>query len=57
MLADLAGLAVAGGLFTVPLYALLQARSDADHRARVIAANNIVNALAMTVAALGAAGA
>ena len=38
----------AGGLFTVPLYAILQHESEPSHRARVIAANNIINALAMT---------
>ena len=52
VLADLAGLAIAGGLFTVPLYALLQHASEPAHRARVIAANNIVNSLFMTVAAV-----
>ena len=49
---DLVALAVAGGLFTVPLYALLQHASEPEHRSRVIAANNIVNALFMTVAAV-----
>jgi acyl-[acyl-carrier-protein]-phospholipid O-acyltransferase/long-chain-fatty-acid--[acyl-carrier-protein] ligase len=49
---DLVGLAMGGGLFTVPLYAILQHESQASHLARVIAANNIINALAMTVAAL-----
>ena len=48
MLADLVGLAMAGGLFTVPLYAMLQHESEPAHRARVIAANNIINALAMS---------
>jgi acyl-[acyl-carrier-protein]-phospholipid O-acyltransferase/long-chain-fatty-acid--[acyl-carrier-protein] ligase len=52
VLADLAALAIAGGLFTVPLYALLQHASEPAHRARVIAANNIVNSLFMTVAAV-----
>ena len=52
ILGDLVGLAAGGGLFTVPLYALLQHESESSHRARVIAANNIINALAMTVAAL-----
>jgi acyl-[acyl-carrier-protein]-phospholipid O-acyltransferase/long-chain-fatty-acid--[acyl-carrier-protein] ligase len=52
VLADLAALAVAGGLFTVPLYALLQHASEPAHRARVIAANNIVNSLFMTAAAV-----
>jgi acyl-[acyl-carrier-protein]-phospholipid O-acyltransferase/long-chain-fatty-acid--[acyl-carrier-protein] ligase len=55
ILADLLGLAVAGGLFCVPLYALLQHESEPLHRARVIAANNIINAVAMTTAAVVAA--
>jgi len=55
ILFDLIGLAMGGGLFTVPLYAILQHESEASHRARVIAANNIINALAMTVAAVVAA--
>ena len=38
-------LAIAGGVFTVPLYAILQHDSEPAHRARVIAANNIVNSL------------
>ena len=50
-------LAMAGGLFTVPLYAILQHESEPAHRARVIAANNIINALAMTVGARGLRGA
>ncbi|HET7776133.1 MAG TPA: MFS transporter, partial [Azospira sp.] len=44
-----------GGLFIVPLYALLQVRSAPGHRARIIAANNILNALFMVVGAMGAA--
>jgi len=52
---DLLGVAIAGGLFTVPLYAILQHESEPAHRARVIAANNIINALAMSVAAVAAA--
>jgi acyl-[acyl-carrier-protein]-phospholipid O-acyltransferase/long-chain-fatty-acid--[acyl-carrier-protein] ligase len=55
VLGDLVGLAVAGGLFCVPLYALLQHESEPAHRARVIAANNIINALFMTVGAIAAA--
>jgi len=51
---DLVGVAMAGGLFTVPLYAILQHESEPSHRSRVIAANNIINALFMT-AATGAA--
>ena len=55
VLADLAGLGICGGLFTVPLYTLLQQASEPMYRARMIAANNIVNALFMVVGALGAA--
>ena len=55
ILVDLVGLAGAGGLFTVPLYALLQHESEPAHRARVIAANNIINALAMTLGAVASA--
>jgi acyl-[acyl-carrier-protein]-phospholipid O-acyltransferase/long-chain-fatty-acid--[acyl-carrier-protein] ligase len=55
VLADLVALAIAGGIFTVPLYALLQHASEPAHRARVIAANNIVNALFMTASAVFAA--
>lgn len=44
---DLLLLAVAAGLYIVPLYALLQTAGDAATRARDVAANNIVNALAM----------
>lgn len=43
----LLGIAVAGGMFVVPLYAFLTTRSAADQTARTIAANNIVNSGAM----------
>ncbi len=49
---DLVLIAVCGGVFIVPLYTFLQARSEASHRSRVIAANNIWNALFMVVAAI-----
>lgn len=57
VLFDLLMIGVFGGFFIVPLYALVQTRSEASHRARIIAANNIVNALFMVVGALGAAAA
>jgi 1-acyl-sn-glycerol-3-phosphate acyltransferase len=57
VLFDLLMVGVFGGFFIVPLYALVQTRSEASHRARIIAANNIVNALFMVVGALGAAAA
>ncbi|MBL8435091.1 MAG: MFS transporter [Zoogloea sp.] len=49
-------LGVFGGFFIVPLYAMMQSRSAAAHRARVIAANNIMNALFMVSGALAAGG-
>lgn len=55
VLAMLLALGAFGGFFIVPLYALIQARSAPAHRARVIAGNNILNALFMVVGALGAA--
>lgn len=48
---DLLMLGVFGGIFIVPLYALVQQRSPAQKRARIIAANNVLNALFMVVAA------
>lgn len=52
ILIDLAGIAFAGGMFIVPLYAILQTHSPPEERSRTIAANNIVNA-AVTVAMVG----
>ena len=51
---DLALMALFGGFYIVPLYALIQHRSPETHRSRIIAANNILNALFMVVAALAA---
>src|SRR6478735_9295046 len=45
---DLFGLAVAGGLYIVPVFAAVQAWAGADHRARTIAAVNVLNAAFMT---------
>lgn len=45
---DLAGLAIAGGLFIVPAFAAVQAWSGADYRARTVAAVNVLNAAFMT---------
>jgi 1-acyl-sn-glycerol-3-phosphate acyltransferase len=42
-------LAISGGVFTVPLYTLLQGRSDPSSRSRVVAANNVLNAVFMVV--------
>jgi len=51
VLADLLLMAIFSGFFIVPLFALIQTRSDPARRSRVIAANNILNALFMVVAA------
>ncbi|MDR6377648.1 MFS transporter [Paraburkholderia caledonica] len=56
VLADLFLLAMFGGFYSVPLYALIQSRSQPSHRARIIAANNILNSLFMIVSALMAVG-
>jgi MFS family permease len=55
ILLDLLLMGACGGLYCVPLYALVQQRSQAEHRARVIAANNILNSLFMVAGALAAA--
>nr|WP_027015715.1 MFS transporter [Comamonas composti] len=47
VMADLALLALSAGIYSVPMYALIQMRSQPTHRARIIAANNILNALFM----------
>ena len=52
MLADLLLIGIFGGFYIVPLYALIQTRSQASHRSRIIAGNNILNALFMVVAAI-----
>ena len=52
VMADLALLSLFTGLYSVPMYALIQQRSHATHRARIIAANNIINALFMIASAL-----
>lgn len=41
-----------GGLYIVPLMALVQQRSDPEHLSRVIAGNNIFNALLMVLSAI-----
>lgn len=53
---DLLLISVCGGIYTVPLYALLQVRSEKNHRARTIASNNVMNALFMVLATMFAMG-
>ncbi len=52
VLFDLVGMAVFSGFFIVPLFALIQTRSDPKRRSRIIAGNNILNALFMVVASV-----
>ncbi len=51
VLIDLVLIGTFGGFYCVPLYALMQTRSEASHRSRIIAGNNILNALFMVAAA------
>lgn len=45
-------LGISGGFYIVPLYAMMQAYSPRSHRARVVAANNILNAVFMVSSAI-----
>lgn len=53
VMADLLLLSLFAGIYSVPMYALIQLRSQPSHRARIIAANNILNALFMIVSSIG----
>ncbi len=55
VMADLFLMAMFAGFFSVPLYAMMQARAEPAYRARIIAANNILNAIFMVVASILAA--
>ena len=52
VMADLGLLAFSAGIYSVPMYALIQLRAQPSHRARIIAANNILNALFMIVSSV-----
>ena len=51
LLADVALIGLFGGFYIVPLYVLIQTRSQKSYQSRVIAANNIINALFMVISA------
>jgi len=51
VLSDLFLLAAFAGFYSVPLYSLIQTRSEPTHRARIIASNNILNAVFLILAA------
>ena len=50
---DLFLIASFGGIYSVPLYTLLQQRADDGSRSRIIAGNNIINAILMVASAIG----
>ncbi len=52
LIVDLFLTAMCGGVFSVPLYVLLQEESEPSHRARMIAANNVANAVPMVLGTL-----
>ena len=52
LLLDMGFVGLFGGVFIVPLYALIQMRTPPEVRARIIAVNNIINAVFMAVAAI-----
>jgi acyl-[acyl-carrier-protein]-phospholipid O-acyltransferase / long-chain-fatty-acid--[acyl-carrier-protein] ligase len=56
MLLDLKLLAMCGGVYSVPLYAIIQEAAAPEQRSRMIAANNIMNALFMVTGSAAAAG-
>jgi 1-acyl-sn-glycerol-3-phosphate acyltransferase len=56
VVADLFGIALFGGFYTVPLYTMIQQRAEPAERSRVVAGNNVLNALFMVVASALLAG-
>lgn len=52
ILGDLLGISVSGGVFALPLYTLLQTVGDPLWRARMVGANNVINAAAMVLSAV-----
>jgi acyl-[acyl-carrier-protein]-phospholipid O-acyltransferase/long-chain-fatty-acid--[acyl-carrier-protein] ligase len=56
ILLDLVLLSACGGFYSVPLYARIQLLARPDRRARMVAANNVVNAVFMVAGAVVAAG-
>lgn len=54
--ADLMLFSLCGGIYIVPLYAFIQAKSEVANRSRIIAANNIINSLFMVISSVVAMG-
>lgn len=53
VIVDLSMLAFFGGLYVVPLQTLIQQRTAASHRARVIAASNLLNSFFIVISSVG----
>ena len=53
ILGDMFMISVSSGVYIVPLYAIIQVRSEPNYRSRTIASNNILNALFMVFSAVG----
>lgn len=53
ILGDMFMISVSSGIYIVPLYAIIQVRSESNYRSRIIASNNILNALFMVISAIG----
>ncbi|MBF0110508.1 MAG: acyl-[ACP]--phospholipid O-acyltransferase [Magnetococcales bacterium] len=56
ILLDLLGMAIAAGIYIVPLYAIMQTGGAEENRSRIIAGNNIMNALFMVISAVATIG-
>ena len=52
VIADLLGVCICGGIFAVPLYAMMQTLSDEEERSQIVAGNNILNAVFMVAGSL-----
>jgi len=53
ILGDMFMVSICSGIYIVPLYAIIQSRSEPAHRSRTIASNNVLNALFMVISAVG----
>jgi acyl-[acyl-carrier-protein]-phospholipid O-acyltransferase/long-chain-fatty-acid--[acyl-carrier-protein] ligase len=53
ILGDMFMISICSGIYIVPLYAIIQVRSEPSYRSRIIASNNILNALFMVISAIG----
>ena len=56
MMLSMLGIAVAGGVYIVPLYTIMQAKAEAKSRSRIIAARNVINSVFITLAMFISAG-